>query len=66
MNDRNSLEQSNYKMIVFSIPGEIRRLTGETATLNFQRADFALFRTDVGRVPSETVLKGKRGPEEMH
>lgn len=64
MNDRNSLEQSNHKM--FSIPGEIRRLTGKNATLNFQRADLALFRTEAGRVPSETVLKVKRGPGKMH
>ena len=31
----------------------------ETATLDFQRADFELFRMLVGRVPWDSVLKGK-------
>lgn len=66
MNDESSPEQSNHKMTMFSIPGEVRRVIGKTATLNFQRTDFALFRMNVGRVSCETVLKGKGGPGKIH
>ena len=50
-------------MVEFSILGEARKGTSKTALLDFQRADFELFRTLVGRVPWEVVLKG-RGVQE--
>ena len=43
----------------FSILGEVRRGASRTVTLDFQRADFGLFRGLVDRVPLEAVLKGK-------
>ena len=53
------LGHSNHERIEFSILGEIRRGISRTATLDFQRADFGLFRGLVDRVPWEAVLKGK-------
>lgn len=43
----------------FLILGEFRRRVSKTAALDFQRADFKLLRILVGRVPWESVLKGK-------
>ena len=51
------LEHSDHKMLDFSIPVEPRRGVSRTATLDFQRADFNLFRTMVQRVPWEVVLE---------
>ena len=45
------LRQSNHEIVEFSIPGDVRRVTSKTAILNFQRADFDLFRMLVARVP---------------
>ena len=53
------LEQSDHEIVEFSIVGDVRRVTSKTAILNFQRADFELFRTLVARVPWESLLKGK-------
>ncbi|KAK4827745.1 LOW QUALITY PROTEIN: hypothetical protein QYF61_021216 [Mycteria americana] len=47
----------------FLILGEVRRGVSRTATLDFWRADFVLFRRLVERVPWEAVLKGKGGQE---
>ena len=52
------LEHSDHKMLDFSIPVEPRRGVSRTATLDFQSADFNLFRTMVERVPWEVVLGG--------
>ncbi|XP_071884244.1 small ribosomal subunit protein mS29 isoform X1 [Anas platyrhynchos] len=57
------LGQSDREMVEFSILGEARKGTSKTAVLDFQRADFELFRTLVGRVPWEAVLKGRRVQE---
>ena len=38
------LGQSDYDMVEFSILGGVRRGNSKTATLDFQRADFELFR----------------------
>ncbi|KAK4829846.1 hypothetical protein QYF61_006856 [Mycteria americana] len=46
-------------MIEFLIRGEAARGVSKTATLDFQRADFGLFRRLVERVPWEAALKGK-------
>ena len=46
-------------MMEFSVLGEVRKRVSKTATLDFWRADFELFRTLVERVPWESVLKGK-------
>jgi len=53
------LGHSYHKMIEFLILGEVRRGVSRTATLDFQRADFGLFRSLVDRVPREAILKGK-------
>ena len=50
-------------MVEFSILGEVRMGVSKTAALAFWMADFELFRTLVGRVPWESVLKG-RGAQE--
>jgi len=46
-------------MIEFSVRGEVKRGASKTTTMDFQRADFGLFRTLVERVPWERVLKDK-------
>ena len=51
------LGQSDHKMLDFSILVEPRRGVSRTATLDFRRADFNLFRTMVERVPWEVVLE---------
>ena len=53
------LGQSNHKIVEFCILGDIRRMNSKTAILNFQRADFDLFRMLVAEVPWELLLKGK-------
>ena len=53
------LRQSDHEIVEFSILGDVRRVTSKTAILNFQRADFDLFRTLVARVPQESLLTGK-------
>ncbi|KAK4820687.1 hypothetical protein QYF61_003607 [Mycteria americana] len=53
------LGQSDHKMIEFLIRGEAARGVSRTATLDFRRADFGLFRRLVDRVPWEAALKGK-------
>ncbi|XP_068521397.1 uncharacterized protein [Anas acuta] len=58
------LGQSDHEMVEFSILGKARKGNNKTAVLDFQRADFELFRTLVGRVPWEAVLKG-RGVQEV-
>ena len=44
-------------MLDFSILVEPRRGVSRTATFDFQKADFSLFRTMVERVPWEVVLE---------
>ncbi|KAK4825912.1 hypothetical protein QYF61_003407 [Mycteria americana] len=51
--------RSDHKMIEFLIRGEAARGVSKTATLDFRRADFGLFRRLVERVPWEAALKGK-------
>ncbi|RMC16129.1 hypothetical protein DUI87_08341 [Hirundo rustica rustica] len=53
------LGQSDHEIIEFSIFGEIRRNNSKTLTLDFQRADFGLFRRLKQRVPWEAALKNK-------
>ena len=45
------LGKSDHKMVEFLILGVVRRRTGKTATLNFQRINFELFMTLVGSAP---------------
>ena len=52
------LQYNDHKMLDFSILVEPRRGVSRTATLDFWKADFNLFRTMVERVPWEVVLKG--------
>ena len=54
-----SLGQVNHEIVEFSILGDVRRVTSKTISLNFQRADFDLFRALVARIPWESLLKGK-------
>ena len=51
------LGQRDHKMLDFSILVEPRRGVSRTATLDFRRADFNLYRTMVERVPWEVVLE---------
>ena len=51
--------QSNHDMVEFSILGGVRRGNSKTATLDFRRADFELFRRLVGGVPWDSVLESK-------
>ncbi|KAK4831885.1 hypothetical protein QYF61_020032 [Mycteria americana] len=53
------LGQSDHEMIEFLILGEAARGVSKTATLDFRRADFGLFRRLVERVPWEEALMGK-------
>ena len=55
----NCLGQRDHEIVELSVLGNGRRVTSKTATLNFQRADFDLFRMLVARVPWESLLKGK-------
>ncbi|RMC09659.1 hypothetical protein DUI87_13445 [Hirundo rustica rustica] len=59
------LEHSDHEIIEFSIFGEMRRNINKTFTLDFQRADFGLFRRLIQRVPWEADLKNK-GVQESH
>ncbi|KAK4806238.1 LOW QUALITY PROTEIN: hypothetical protein QYF61_013382 [Mycteria americana] len=53
------LGQSDHEMIEVLIRGEAARGVSKTATLDFRRADFGLFRRLVERVPWEAALMGK-------
>ena len=57
------LGHSDHEMIEFLILREVRRVVIRTATLDFWRADFVLFKGPVDRVPWEALLKG-RGVQE--
>ncbi|KAK4813363.1 hypothetical protein QYF61_003562 [Mycteria americana] len=50
---------SDHEMTEFLICGEAARGVSKTATLDFRRADFGLFRRLVERVPWEAALMGK-------
>jgi len=50
---------SDHEIIEFLVQGEIKRGASNITTMDFQRADFGLFRTLVERVPWDRVLKGK-------
>jgi len=53
------LGHSNHEMTEFSILGQARSEDIRTATLEFQRKDFGLFKSLVDRVLWEAILKGK-------
>ena len=57
---RSCLGQGDDEMAKFSILNEVRRGASKTATLDFQRANYELFRTLLGRIPWESVLKGSK------
>jgi len=50
---------SDCEMVEFLILGGGRRGDNKTATLNFRRADFELFRRLAGRFPWDSVLVDK-------
>ncbi|XP_053905560.1 uncharacterized protein LOC128849191 [Cuculus canorus] len=54
---------SDHEMIGFSVLGGIKKGVSKTVTLNFQRADFGLFRRLISKVLWETVLQGKGAHE---
>lgn len=56
------LRHGEHKITAFSI-GEARRGVSRTATLDFQRAEFGLFRRLVDGIPWEADLKSKRVQE---
>ena len=49
---------SDHEMLDFLILDEPSKGVSRTANLDFQRADFRVFRTMVERVPWEVVLEG--------
>ncbi|KAF4796229.1 hypothetical protein TURU_086123 [Turdus rufiventris] len=53
------LGHSDHEIIEFSIFGEMSRNINKAFTLDFQRADFGLFRRLIQRVPWEAALKNK-------
>ena len=53
------LGQCDHEIVEFSTLGDVRRETSKTAILNFQRADFDLFRMLVAWVLGDSLLKGK-------
>ena len=53
------LGQSDHDMVEFSVLGGGRRGNSKTATLDFRRADFELFRRLVGRVLWSSVFESK-------
>ena len=53
------LGQSDHEMIDFSIHGGAWRGNSKTATLDFRRADFELFKRLIGGVPWHSVLASK-------
>ena len=53
------LGQIDHDMVEFLILGGVRRGNSKTATLDFRRADFELFRRLVGGVPWGSVLESK-------
>ena len=59
------LGQSDHEMLDFSILVEPRKGASRTATLDFRRADFNLFRTMVERVPWEEVLEEIGSPRRL-
>jgi len=56
---RGCLGHSDHEMIEFSVRGEVKRGASKITTMDFQKADFGLFRTLVERVPWERVLRCK-------
>lgn len=52
-------DTENCEITEFLIFGEVRKAVSITATSDFQRADFGLFRDFVDRVPRGVILKGK-------
>ena len=60
------LGHSGHRMKEFLILGEVMRGVSRTATLDFQRADFGLFRSLVDRVPWEAILKGRESRKDGH
>ena len=57
------LGQSGHEMLDFLILVEQQRGVSRTATLDFKRADFNLFRTMVERVPWKVVLESMGAQE---
>ena len=57
------LGQSDHEMLDFSILVEPQRGVSRTATLDFRRTDFNLYRTMVERVPWEVVLESMGAQE---
>ena len=55
---RGRLGVSHHDILEF-LPDKVRRAVRKTTTMDFWRADFGLFKTWVGRVPWEAVLKDK-------
>ena len=54
---------SDHEMLDFSILVETQRGVSRTASLDFWRADFSLFRTMVERVPWKVVLESMGAQE---
>lgn len=57
-----SLGSSDCEIIEFKILREVSKTKSRIATVNFRRADFALFR-NLGKIPWETALEDKEVQE---
>jgi len=60
---KGSLGCSDHEMVKFTILWAARRVLSKLTTLNFRRADFGLFRDQIGRVPWDKALEGREAQE---
>ncbi|GAB0202872.1 hypothetical protein GRJ2_002752800 [Grus japonensis] len=56
---KGSLGCSDHEMVEFKIVRTVRRAHNKLTTLDFQRADFSLFRDLLGRIPWDKALEGR-------
>lgn len=63
VNLKGSVGCSDHKVVEFKVLRAMRKMHSKLATLNFRRAEMALFRDVTGRVPWDKALEG-RGAQE--
>lgn len=52
---------SDHEMVDFRIPRAGKRVKSKHTTLHFSRANFGLFKEQLGKVPWDKVLEGRKG-----
>jgi len=60
---KGSLGCSDHEMVEFKILWAATRAHSKLTTLDFRRADFGLFRDQIGRVPWDKALEGREAQE---